>query len=125
MKFINKHTENFNKPSIRMLLYAKYVRPHIDNYLILLATRKSAIVKFERIQRKSIKKIFCLSFKCSTDLLYALIPIVSVENRSKILCRKYYESLDISFSRRPIKSIFKDKKTSLLSFIENSKYFQV
>ncbi|KAG0442075.1 RNA-directed DNA polymerase from mobile element jockey [Dictyocoela muelleri] len=123
IKFINSYAETYINPSIKLNLYKSYIRTHIDNYLILLASRKTAIDKLERIQRKCLKKIFCLSFKCSTDLLYALIPIVNIEDRSKILCRKYNESLDHSESRKLVKKIFKDKRTSLLLFIERTKNF--
>ncbi|KAG0442050.1 RNA-directed DNA polymerase from mobile element jockey [Dictyocoela muelleri] len=123
VKFINNHTGNFKQPSKRIDLYKKYVRPHLDNYLILLASRKTATDKFERIQKKCLENIFCLSFKCSTDLLYALIPLVNVADRSKILCRKYIEALNLSVSRKLVKKIFADTQTSLLLFIMQSKDF--
>ncbi|KAG0442569.1 putative RNA-directed DNA polymerase from transposon BS [Dictyocoela muelleri] len=122
-RFLKNKPGNLQKPSLRLELYKKYVSPHIDNYLILLASRKTAIEKLEIIQRRSLKKIFCVSFKTSSDLLYALIPVLPIYERSRILSRKYFDSLEISSSRKIVKQIFEEKKTSLLLLIENSKNY--
>ncbi|KAG0436004.1 RNA-directed DNA polymerase from mobile element jockey [Dictyocoela muelleri] len=121
---IKKNVKLKNRDKISLMLneYKTFILPHIDNLLIVLCNKKTAIDKLERIQKKTIKQIFLLPFRLPTTILYALIPIIPITQRSELLTRNYYNSLKQSTKRHFAKQFLKKTpKTKIINkFIQCS-----
>lgn len=76
-------------PNMAILLFKIYIRPIIDYFNIAIGNTKMGSMKLEILQRKCLKYLFGWCRRMSTETLYGVLPLETVEQRKIILNRSF------------------------------------